>query len=638
MKRFFIALLFLAPLPLSAQTTWYVRADGGTRYSSNNPAGQCDGKHNAPYPGSGKNQRCAFKDARSLWSDPYAYADQHWVGAGGDTYMIMGTTPMQMAGSRDSSVQGNFGWGVGTNIAPPELPSGTSARHTRLLGENFASCSTSSANASGFTLSTADPTKTAKLWGGGGAAYVLQTSGSAFVDVECLDITDHSSCGSTATSGCNGTDFTQYGIWTGGAKISKNHDILLQDLNIHGLSSRGIQGNIGGKWTVNRVEIARNAGSGWDLDPGNGEGSTGTVTATSLGIDWNGCGEEYPMTDPIPVLTGSCTDQSHGGYGDGLGTPVMEGFNFSCDKCWATYNTQDGYDLGHTIGGTISFTDSWMEGNMGGNIKIGPASQVTIKGNRILANCSRMHDAIKGVPAGYNAHLGDFCRANDQNGSNLLTNSIYVGQAAPMIGITVKATNATHWLTDLAVGDSIVMAPDSIRRGRRRVVAIASDTSFTVDFPLVSRDSVDIIKLPPGGPASKSVIHVTGNTFAGYGESEWDNSCMTGTLSKSGILGQAVVNNDHCSGYTLVFNDNVNVAYRSPNYSTPHAPVMWGGIAPTAEDGNVFYGFYGNSGFCKGAHDVCSNPHLGSETPSTIPSESVLDSFKFGPAHGGSAR
>lgn len=267
---------------------------------------------------------------------------------------------------------------------------------------------------------------------------------------------------------------------------------------------------------------------------------------------------------------------------------------------------------------------------MGGNIKIGPASHVTITGNHILANCYRMHDPVRGVPTGYNAHLGDFCRANDQNGSNLLTNSTYVGQALRPSGVTLKASNATHWLTDLAVGDFIVPAPESIRRGKRRVVAIASDTSITLDAPLFYGENVDILKLPNGNPGSASVINVSGNVFAGYGESEWDNSCMTGTLSKSGILGQAVVNNEHCAGYALVYNDNVNVAYRSPNYQTPHAPVMWGGIPPTSQDHNTFYGFYGNSGFCKGAHDVCADPHLPNEPSLTIRAESALDGFKFG--------
>ena len=65
-------------------TTWFVRPDGGTRYSSN-VAGQCDGKGDAPYSGSGVNQHCAFKDVRMLWSDgSYNYGTSFpaWLGLG----------------------------------------------------------------------------------------------------------------------------------------------------------------------------------------------------------------------------------------------------------------------------------------------------------------------------------------------------------------------------------------------------------------------------------------------------------------------------------------------------------------------------------------------------------------------------
>ena len=80
-------------------TTWYVRPDGGTRYSSTFAKdGQCDGKADAKYPGSGVNQHCAFKDVRNLWTDGNYCADASrwsscwkWVGAGGDTYILRGS-------------------------------------------------------------------------------------------------------------------------------------------------------------------------------------------------------------------------------------------------------------------------------------------------------------------------------------------------------------------------------------------------------------------------------------------------------------------------------------------------------------------------------------------------------------------
>ena len=78
--------------------TWYVRPHGGTRYSVNDRKGQCDGKADADYHGSGSNQHCAFSDIRSLWTDgSYCVDDSSkstcwkWVGKGGDTYLIRGS-------------------------------------------------------------------------------------------------------------------------------------------------------------------------------------------------------------------------------------------------------------------------------------------------------------------------------------------------------------------------------------------------------------------------------------------------------------------------------------------------------------------------------------------------------------------
>jgi hypothetical protein len=60
-------LTLLISLPLFGETTWYLRPDGGTRYSTNARKGQCDGKTYAAYRGNGVNQHCAFYDNRFLY-------------------------------------------------------------------------------------------------------------------------------------------------------------------------------------------------------------------------------------------------------------------------------------------------------------------------------------------------------------------------------------------------------------------------------------------------------------------------------------------------------------------------------------------------------------------------------------------
>jgi hypothetical protein len=81
-------LLLLICAPAFGET-WYVRKDGGTRYSAKAPTGQCDGKADAAYRGRGVNQHCAFKDYRYLWDDQ-SYGNDAWVIAGGDTVILRG--------------------------------------------------------------------------------------------------------------------------------------------------------------------------------------------------------------------------------------------------------------------------------------------------------------------------------------------------------------------------------------------------------------------------------------------------------------------------------------------------------------------------------------------------------------------
>jgi len=119
----------------------------GTRYSTNVTSGQCDGKADAPYPGSGVNKHCAFKDVRYLWSDgSYTYGKAFpgwgWIGSGGDTYIIRGSIGTGVAwrvgwNSAATYCDPTGCWGltgdaIGSGAPPP--PSGTATQHTRILG------------------------------------------------------------------------------------------------------------------------------------------------------------------------------------------------------------------------------------------------------------------------------------------------------------------------------------------------------------------------------------------------------------------------------------------------------------------------------------------------------------------------
>lgn len=410
----------------SVAETWYVRADGGTRYSAKAASGQCDGKADAPYPGHGKNQHCAFNDYRFLWDDQHTYGVTKWVIAGGDTVILDNKKAWRVGFDQASA---NDPWCVGGSGAigcsNPSIPAGTPEHHTRILGRNFESCSANSART--------------QIFGGHGVFAALNLGGTQYVDVECLDITRHSQCVAhgdpPVPESCKRDypidDYDSEGIVTD----EHTRDILLQDLWIHGHTDRGIIGPIGGVVTARRVDIAFNGMAGWDFDNGHSTPSqNATLNLLDSVIEWNGCNQEYPITHAIPVI--SCYGQSNGGYGDGIGTPAGMGMDVNIDHSIFRYNTQDGEDFGHIDAGshTLHITNSSSYGNNGGQFKWGPNfTSVVFANNLIVGNCLRLSQPVAGTPAGFNAHLGDFCRAEDaisfnfrQGGTALFENNSIV--------------------------------------------------------------------------------------------------------------------------------------------------------------------------------------------------------------------
>jgi hypothetical protein len=367
----------------------------------------------APYPGSGVNKHCAFNDVRDLWSDgSYTYGKEFpgwgWIGSGGDMYIIRGSigtgVTWRVGWNSASTYCGPTGcWGITgdphASGAPPP-PSGTAAQHTRILGENYASCHSASAKT--------------QLHGGWGVSNVLNLSGSSYVDVACLDITDFSACGrATQTVGCDSTqDWAQNGI---AFQNTSTHDTLT-DVHIHGLATNGISGPTGDGVVMDYVDVLGNASSGWNADNGDGTTGKGSLLVRHYNISWNGCAEEYPIVHPLPY--GDCTDQDHGGYGDGFGTTSKDsdppGWQVHFDQGTTSFNTQDGLDALHISGkgSSMTVTNSLAFSNMGQQIKVGGAAPI-MTGNLVVGNCRAMSGPIPGTPPGYNAKLDLFCRAGD---------------------------------------------------------------------------------------------------------------------------------------------------------------------------------------------------------------------------------
>ena len=292
---------------------------------------------------------------------------------------------------------------MGASAMPP-IPSGTAAAHTVIVSGNYADC----------MFSCPAGTPKLEVHGGYAAWQVFTVYGSQYVDIIGFDITDHAACGLQGSQNQCQRDFPVDDYATSGiSSDTTTANITVTDTDIHGLGSDGWRGPIGGNVTFNRVYIGFNTSAGIDLDNSSGVGSTGGLfTLNQTTIEFSGCIEQYPIVNAIPAL--NCFDQSSAGYGDAIGTPSNDGASFLIDQSIIRYNTQDGIDLLHSFGGTILVERSQVYGNEGQSIKVGATSSSIVHDNLIVNNCYRLTAGsnFPGAPTGFNANLGNTCRAN----------------------------------------------------------------------------------------------------------------------------------------------------------------------------------------------------------------------------------
>jgi hypothetical protein len=450
MKRLILLLFVLFCTFPAMATTWYVRSDGGTRYDAARVAAgmtaQCNGKYDAPNPGSGVNQNCAFNDYRFLYDDQ-TYGNSAWVISGGDTVIIRGG-PWQVG--FDNGTSSERDWCYGGNgpfrCNNPTVPAGTSAQHTRILGGNYASCTDGSYTGKGNQT---------ELFGDYGVGSALNLTGAQYVDVQCIEITTHNgSCiihGSPAYPSACSTGYPLSNYASNGVLIDTNtHDLLLQDMWIHGFTNAGLQGPIGGLITMNRVLVAFNGFAGWNFDDGKStpDAPGSSINASYVAMIGNGCNEEYPIVDAFPAV--SCYDLSSGGFGDSWSGQETTLASFTCDHCVQMYNTKDGFIGPHTQITNLTITNSESIGNMGQQWKWGasPGSATTFENNLTVGNCNRLSAPLPGAPSGYNQFLSLFCRAAGDmfsfytaaNSNVLFANNTTVGYSATMFDFNCQVS------------------------------------------------------------------------------------------------------------------------------------------------------------------------------------------------------
>jgi hypothetical protein len=414
-------------VPTQTSRTWYVGADGGTRYdAATASSGQCDGLADVAYPGTGTNQHCRFQDMRYLWTTGAFCNDGsatstcwRWVISGGDTAIVhnclqySATSPFSpipgSSGPCDIGAQGPGSSDWGLNLAGdnnnggfPVPPSGTSSQHTKILGANYANCSAQSART--------------PVYGTYGVGEVFKMEGASNVDIACFDISDQSSCGRSGQANqCSTSPLSNFAGEGIGWSNTSSHDTVT-DVRIHGMAVLGMYGPTGDGVVMTRVDLIGNAGAGWNADKGDGQTGVGSMLMQNYSISWNGCAEEYPIVDSLPYQ--DCTDDNSGGYGDGFGTATVPspagGWQAHFDQGVVSYNTQDGLDALHLImnGSSMTITRTLAYGNMGQQIKVGGSGGVA-QNNVIYTNCNALRQAIPGTPTGFNTRLSDFCRAAD---------------------------------------------------------------------------------------------------------------------------------------------------------------------------------------------------------------------------------
>jgi hypothetical protein len=478
----------------SGGTTWFIRTDGGTRYSANVPRGQCNGKFDAPYPGSGVNQNCAFNDFRYMWDDG-SLGNWSWVIAGGDTVIVEGCAPAagqlnpdaphcRIGWDNNSGNSASNPWcwyapgsyGSSFGCYNPPIPSGTSAAHTKIYGGCVLQGNCTPIN-NNYPYGS---TNESQIFGGFGTQVVLNLAGTQYVDLAGLEVTEHNGActqyGSPAwPAGCNrnmpgASDFASNGILTDATTAN----VTLTDVYVHGMTASGFWGPIGGPITMTRVFSGFNTFAGWNFDNYNAPNAQGSsIAASYITMEGNGCNEQYPIINKqYPAM--SCYDDVSSGFGDSWSGQDTAMVSFTCDHCTMIYNTKDGFIGPHTVIGNLRITNSASYGNMGQQWKwtTGTNSSTVFENNITVGNCARMSQQLPGAAQSFalsthqnGSYLSDFCRAaGDMFSLNTNSNSTVLIAGNTEIGYNPTIFDL-HCGTAGACGSSPYVFQDNITVG-----------------------------------------------------------------------------------------------------------------------------------------------------------------------------
>ena len=384
----------------SYATTYYVRLDGGT-------ALECAGTADAPYPGSGTGQPCAFIHPRYAlgWgcTNMGNSCANGGLMQGGDTLYIDGDDPT----NGGAQAQYEIGYDDTNNDATPGCSS--SWPYDCTLGNLPAGKNT---NQRTSIIGTGNHKP--QLWGTQRVWQVLNADNN-HIWLQNLEITDHDGCAySSPDKNCNYSGPYSYGQWGEDGLYLGGDDVNVTDVYIHGLGRYGVNTDNIGSATLTRLNVIGNGYAG--ISTGIDATISGTLTFNQPIIEWNGCVESFPLKTNSPVDSPSnfsnCFGQNQNGYGDGL---AFGNVGHGSAGNWVIYgpgsisfNTQDGLDTLHGNGnGTIEIDKMRFEGNAGNQVKMNALTSA-LTDSVVIGDCGWWLGAPQSSP-GFRS--GDICRA-----------------------------------------------------------------------------------------------------------------------------------------------------------------------------------------------------------------------------------
>lgn len=486
--------------------TWFVRSDGSTITN-------CDGVHDAAYPGSGTGQPCAVSSLYEILAhdtdDTGVSSGTTYIGPG-DTVIIgdpAGGASFPIGLLRSAVQSGcSTGYPYGCHLMP--LVSGADLTHpTTIKGRpDLTGCSSKT-----------------QLYGTQGSKEVINLTGMANIELDCLEITDHSTCGFRVGSNqCPENypndvgDYGRYGIYGKGGT-----NWYLNNLTVHGMAYEGI--NAGGLKDIisTNVNVDGSYFAGWDFDVGESGSesyNSGNLIFNNVNIRYNGYQETYPRTGGVIAANYSdATDENDGGYGDGLATYITGG-NWFFFGGSASHNVEDGTDLlYHDGNGNLVYDKFLAEGNTGNQIKV--QTGLDLENSVIVGNCTYVTSAGITHGAGFTT-----CRA----GGDAIVIASRLGKTYKLYGTSVY--------TD---GNSDVLVKDNASTCNGTETFDFQNDSFVANVTgsLYIDQRSGSCAVPSLSTNYSSIYHVSGNTCpSGTGnicstDPQWTTSISAGAQS-----------------------------------------------------------------------------------------------------------